>query len=65
MEDDAKNAIPANLKPWADDLACPVCFRALHFSESAVVCEGCGRNYPVVDGIPVLIPQRATCPSDK
>lgn len=66
MQDGANNnPILENLKPWADDLACPVCFGALQFSESAVVCVGCGRQYPVVDGIPVLIPQRATSPSDK
>lgn len=51
--------MPANLELWADDLACPVCFAALQFSASTVVCSGCGRSYPVVDGIPVLIPQRA------
>jgi uncharacterized protein YbaR (Trm112 family) len=25
-----------------------------------VTCSGCGRRYPVVDGIPVLIASRAT-----
>lgn len=65
MQDDENSLIPANLKPWGDDLACPVCFRALRFSKSTVVCTGCGRNYPVIDGIPVLIPQRAVCPSDQ
>ena len=50
-----KAAGPAH---WADDLACPVCFAALRFSEITVVCTGCARTYPIVDGIPVLIPQR-------
>jgi uncharacterized protein YbaR (Trm112 family) len=50
----------AGLAQWADDLVCPVCFAALRFSETTVECTGCARTYPVVDGIPVLIPQRAT-----
>jgi hypothetical protein len=51
---------PADLSQWAQDLVCPVCFGALAFSEAAVTCSGCGRRYPVVDGIPVLIASRAT-----
>lgn len=54
---EAKKSI--DLSPWANDLVCPVCFAALDFSEDAVVCTGCGRRYPVIDGIPALIPQRA------
>jgi uncharacterized protein YbaR (Trm112 family) len=65
MPDQTNNATPANLKPWANDLACPVCFAGLQFSASAVLCTACGRNYPVVDGIPVLIPGRATAPCHK
>jgi uncharacterized protein YbaR (Trm112 family) len=56
------NATPEKLKQWMDELACPVCFGALRFSDAAVVCGGCGRKYPVADGIPVLIPQRASVP---
>lgn len=51
--------MPGGLKQWADGLACPVCYAHLRFDVATVVCEGCGRTYPVVDGIPVLIPQRA------
>ena len=51
--------LKAPLAQWADDLVCPVCFAALSFFETTVVCRGCARSYPVVDGIPVLIPQRA------
>jgi uncharacterized protein YbaR (Trm112 family) len=42
-----------------DQLACPVCFESLRPAENAVVCAGCGRAYPVIDGIPVLIAERA------
>jgi uncharacterized protein YbaR (Trm112 family) len=48
-----------NLKRWEKDLACPVCHARLRFEPATVVCSGCGRTYPVVDGIPVLIPERA------
>jgi uncharacterized protein YbaR (Trm112 family) len=57
-----ENTTPENLKQWMDELACPVCFGALCFSDAVVVCAGCARSYPVVDGIPVLIPQRARAP---
>jgi len=50
---------PADLTKWAEDIACPVCFAPLVFS-AVVECSGCGRSYPVVDGIPVLIAERAT-----
>jgi len=44
---------------WASDLVCPACFGALRFNEADVACTACGRIYPVVDGLPVLIVERA------
>ncbi len=43
----------------ADLLACPACHRELRLDGDRVVCQSCGRSYPVVDGIPVLIAGRA------
>ncbi|HVU44761.1 MAG TPA: Trm112 family protein [Terracidiphilus sp.] len=40
-------------------LACPACFGALRADASRVVCTVCGRAYPIIDGIPVLIAERA------
>ena len=40
-------------------LACPVCLGALSHDESRLLCVTCGRAYPIVDGIPVLIADRA------
>jgi uncharacterized protein len=40
-------------------LACPVCHGDLRPVETWLTCAGCGRGYPVVDGIPVLIAERA------
>jgi uncharacterized protein YbaR (Trm112 family) len=59
MTDESRNANLNNLKQWAEDVVCPVCYAPLHFEESTVVCSGCVRTYPIVDGIPVLIPQRS------
>jgi uncharacterized protein YbaR (Trm112 family) len=33
------------------------------YEESHLLCTACGRSYPVVDGIPVLIAERATMPT--
>jgi uncharacterized protein len=43
----------------ASQLACPACHGDLRADAAALVCAGCGRGYPVVDGIPVLIAERA------
>lgn len=42
-------------------LACPVCFGELRLEGSGerICCAGCLRVYPLVDGIPVLIAERA------
>jgi uncharacterized protein YbaR (Trm112 family) len=46
----------------AEDLrwiVCPVCRQSLQLEEAVIRCQGCGRCYPVVDGIPVLLADRA------
>jgi hypothetical protein len=45
-----------------DLLACPACLGALSIQEEQLVCSACGRAYPIVDGIPVLIAERAQLP---
>lgn len=40
-------------------LACPACAADLRLASSHLVCIGCQRAYPIVDGIPVLIVERA------
>jgi uncharacterized protein YbaR (Trm112 family) len=42
-----------------DLLACPACLGGLGLDEGKLICAECGRIYPVVDGIPVLIAERA------
>ena len=43
-------------------LACPACHGELRLAGEAIVCGGCGRSYPLIDGIPVLIAERASGP---
>jgi uncharacterized protein YbaR (Trm112 family) len=42
-----------------EQLACPVCRGGLLIAGAGLKCSGCGRVYPVVDGIPVLIGEQA------
>lgn len=46
-------------------LACPVCKGELLRSENgpALHCKQCGREYPVVEGIPVLLPDQTVTTS--
>jgi len=36
-------------------IACPACYGGLRLEPERLVCTSCGRAYPIVDGIPVLI----------
>jgi tRNA(Ile2) C34 agmatinyltransferase TiaS len=42
-----------------EGVVCPACWGELRAEGKALVCAACGRKYPVVDGIPVLIVERA------
>ena len=46
-----------------DLLVCPVCHKPLLLQAEVIDCLGCGRRYPIVDGLPVLIESRATRPN--
>ena len=55
---------PSAVSPALDpsivpQLACPGCRSGLFLEASHLVCAGCRRTYPVVDGIPGLIVERA------
>jgi uncharacterized protein YbaR (Trm112 family) len=53
------------LQQWADKLACPACSGALRVTEATVTCINCAHIYPIVDGIPVLIAERAEKSDDE
>jgi len=40
-------------------LVCPACHQFLQLNGDSILCSGCARRYPIVDGIPVLLPDRA------
>ncbi len=48
-------------KAILDILACPVCKNDLvmDHDETGLVCYVCALEYPIKDGIPVLIPEEA------
>lgn len=50
------------LNAWADALACPACQQPLRLETDQVVCTACSRAYPILEGIPVLIAERAEIP---
>jgi len=49
-------ALKGNGLRW---LVCPSCHQGLKLVGAAVCCIGCARRYPLVDGIPVLLVERA------
>ena len=40
-------------------LVCPICRQPLQLQIDAVRCTSCHRQFPIVDGIPVLLAERA------
>jgi uncharacterized protein YbaR (Trm112 family)/SAM-dependent methyltransferase len=39
-----------------DLLACPTCKVAVERADDALTCPACARRYPVIDGVPVMMP---------
>ncbi len=63
--------MPSLLADHLDLLVCPVCHASLALAAGTIDCTGCGRRYPIVDGLPILIESRAladaksqTCPNE-
>jgi len=40
-------------------LVCPACRQSLVLDADLVRCNGCRRGFPIIDGIPVLLADRA------
>lgn len=53
-EKGASDPIPKDL---FDILACPLCKADLEYTKDkeGLVCAGCGANFPIKEGIPVLM----------
>lgn len=52
----------STLQSIAGQLACPACHGGLSLQGASLLCSVCARAYPIVDGIPVLIVERAIQP---
>ncbi len=48
-------------KELLDILACPVCKSDITYDEEnqKLICDKCGRKYPIRDGIPVMLEEEA------
>jgi hypothetical protein len=49
-------------KKLLDILACPVCKTRVELVGEHLVCAACGRKYPVRDGIPIMLVEKAQPP---
>jgi uncharacterized protein len=49
-------------KDLLDILVCPVDHAKVHLEGDRLVCEKCGRRYPVRDGIPIMLVDEAETP---
>jgi len=43
-------------------LACPLCKVHVDLKEDKLVCQKCGRRYPIHDGIPIMLIDEAELP---
>jgi uncharacterized protein YbaR (Trm112 family) len=48
-----------------DVLACPACKADVELEGEWIICTGCGRRYPIRDGIPVMLIEEAEGGPDK
>ena len=40
-------------------LACPACKKNVELKDDKIICLGCGRKYPIRDGIPIMLVEEA------
>ncbi|GAF87004.1 unnamed protein product [marine sediment metagenome] len=43
-------------------LACPACKGPIKLQDDWIVCQECGRRYPIRDGIPIMLIEEAEQP---
>jgi len=46
-------------KELLEILACPACKAEVKLEGEKIVCLGCGRRYPIRDGIPIMLVDEA------
>lgn len=54
-------------KELLEILACPVCKGDIAYDEpnQKLICNSCGRRYPVKDGIPIMLEEEAEMPESQ
>jgi uncharacterized protein YbaR (Trm112 family) len=54
-------------KELLDILACPACKGDIKYDQEneKLICQECGRRYPIRDGIPVMLIDEAEMPEGK
>jgi uncharacterized protein len=59
--------MPAVSQELVDLLVCPACRGAIEYKDrrKLIICQECGRRYPVRDGIPVMLVEEAEQPKAK
>ena len=45
-------------------LACPDCKAPVELRDDKIVCTGCGKRYPIRDGIPIMLIEEAEEPQE-
>jgi glycosyltransferase involved in cell wall biosynthesis/uncharacterized protein YbaR (Trm112 family)/SAM-dependent methyltransferase len=55
----------ATTSPGGLTFVCPLCHGPLQSAADAYTCAPCGRTYPIVDGIPVLLPDDTLAEHDE
>jgi uncharacterized protein YbaR (Trm112 family) len=46
-------------------LVCPDCKNDVELKDNKIVCKGCGRRYPIRDGIPIMLVDESEPPIEK
>ncbi|MFH1678679.1 MAG: Trm112 family protein [Candidatus Omnitrophota bacterium] len=46
-------------------LACPECKSDVDLKDNKIICKGCGRKYPVMDGIPIMLIEESEPPKEE
>lgn len=47
------------VKEVADAIACPRCGKNVRFEDLRIICETCRSSFPIIGGVPMLVPDRA------
>ena len=51
-------------KELLEILICPACKGSVKLLDDKIVCGKCGREYPIVNGIPIMLKDEAGTPEE-